>query len=121
MSPFPYHLLNEERTQVFAFSWERQPTDVYSIPGSDAFFPCTYTGVTAQLHPQWLYNGQLFLSNNPPPGHCYNGTGIIVENIDQSMHLSTYQCIFDLVIGYFESSTGRLFITLTLPEESMLM
>ena len=87
-----------------------QPSDVTAPPGSDVFFPCTYIGISANILPQWRINGELFFSNSLPPRHFYNGTGVLVLNIDESMNMNSYICLFDLTSGYYVSTTGQLLV-----------
>ena len=76
----------------------RQPQDSKTVIGNDAFFPCTYTGITRVPH--WLVNQtSTYLVSALPPRHSYNGTGLIVHNVDTSLNATKYKCCFELHLG----------------------
>ena len=78
------------------------------IVGSDVFIPCEFSGA-GQALPHWRHNSDMFYSLSVPPGHTFNGSGLIVSNIQESMDMDSYSCFIDLFNGYYESTIG--FIT----------
>ena len=100
------------------FSWIREPRNVTAVVGSDVFFPCEYSGVTAQ--PLWRRDGVTFdPQHDPPPKHSPNETGLVISDVDVSMNMTRYSCFLDLFLrGYYESSPG--YITVVTRPESMI-
>ena len=91
-----------------------QPQDTTTVSGNDVFFPCTYTGTRGVPH--WLVNqtSAHFVSALPSK-HSYNGSGLIVHNVEVSMNATKYQCCFELHLGQgviddICSSVGMLLI-----------
>ena len=91
-----------------------QPQDVKTVIGNSAFFPCTYTGTRGVPH--WSVNQtDSYPDGALPSKHIYNGTGLIVRNVDMSMNATSYKCCFEVEVhpGAIEeicSSTGMLII-----------
>ena len=82
--------------------------------GMNAFFPCSYNGTTAA--PTWRINNSISHNNKLPPKHSYNGSGLVVSNVDCSLNMTSYSCFFNVYVGGgqfmdFNSSTGFLIIT----------
>jgi len=92
----------------------QQPQDTKAVVGSDVFFPCTYTGTRGVPH--WLINQFIHVVSQLPSGHSYNGTGLIIHQVDVFMNATEYQCCFELhtgqgVIKKTCSSAGMLIIS----------
>ena len=76
----------------------RKPQDTKAVVGNNAFFPCIYTGTRGVPH--WLINQTItHVVSQLPLGHSYNGTGLIVHNVDVSINATTYQCCFEIHTG----------------------
>ena len=76
----------------------RQPQDTKTVNGNNAFFPCTYTGTSRVPH--WLVNQtRTYLVSALPPGHSYNGTGLIVHSVDALLNATKYKCCFEFYLG----------------------
>ena len=81
--------------------------------GADAFFACTYHGTTGV--PVWRITNNVFVTSALPPRHSYNGSGLVVSNVDLSLNMNSYSCFFNVHIGRgrfvdIESTTGFLVI-----------
>ena len=92
----------------------REPNNVTVTEGMDAFFACTYVGTSGV--PSWRIANHVFAINALPPRHLFNGSGLIVSNVDMSMNMTSYSCLFSVYIGEgrfrtMESNSGFLFIT----------
>ena len=89
----------------------QQPKNVTVNENTDAFFPCTYNG-TYDV-PTWRINNNVFVTSGVPPKHSYNGTGLVVHNVDFSLNNYSYSCFFVVHAGQglfmdIESNTGFL-------------
>ena len=89
----------------------QQPKNVTVNENTDAFFPCTYFGTTDV--PTWRINDNDFVTSGLPPKHSYNGTGLVVHNVDLSLNNYSYSCFFLVYAGqggfiYIGSNTGFL-------------
>ena len=92
----------------------QEPRNVTVSEGADAFFPCTYHGTTGV--PDWRISNNVFVTSVLPPRHSYNGSGLLVRNVDLSLNVTPYTCLFTVFveggqISDIESSTGFLLIT----------
>ena len=94
-----------------------QPQDTKAVSGTDAFFPCTYTGTRGVPH--WSVNQtRSYPVSALPSGHSHNDTGLIVHSVDISMNATKYQCCFEFHVGQgviepICSSVGMLIIIIT--------
>ena len=92
----------------------QQPKNVTVSEGTDAFFPCSYRGTSGV--PAWRINNDDFVTSALPPRHSYNGSGLVVSNVDLSVNRNSYTCFFTVYInGQFmdiKSNTGFLIIGL---------
>ena len=71
----------------------QQPEDTEAVIGNTAYFPCTYNGTRGV--PFWVVNeSYAYPVNTLPPNHRYNGSGLIVYNVDIWMNGTKYQCCF---------------------------
>ena len=91
----------------------QEPKNVTVVESTDAFFACSYTG-TSDV-PSWKIAGIIFVTSALPPKHSYNGSGLVVSNVDLSLNMSSYACFFSEYIGRgrfrdIESNTGFLII-----------
>ena len=90
----------------------QEPKNVTVAEGKDAFFPCSYLGTNRS--PSWTINSHIFLISSLPPKHSYNGSGLIVSNVDLSLNMSSYSCSIVLVtrgrLNNTKSNTGFLLI-----------
>ena len=86
--------------------------------GSQAFIPCILSGISRSVIPSWFINGRSLTVTTLPNKHRYNGSGIIIRDVDLIMNMNSYSCVFDLVSGYFESTIGHL--TVLTHEEQLL-
>ena len=89
----------------------QQPRNVTVPEGADAFFACTYNGTTGV--PDWKISNNVYVTL--PPRHSYNGTGLVVRNVDLSQNVTPYSCFFTVYIEGgqlidIESTTGFLLI-----------
>ena len=89
----------------------QQPKNVTVNEDTDAFFPCTYNGTYGV--PTWRINNNDFVTSGLPPKHSYNGTGLVVHNVDFSLNNYSYSCFFEVYGGQgqisdIESNTGFL-------------
>ena len=75
-----------------------QPQDTVVSIGSSAFFPCTYSGT--RTVPHWKVNNTRYTESALPSGLMYNGTGLIVHNVDLSMNATKYKCCFEIHLGW---------------------
>ena len=100
----------------------QQPQNVTVSEGADAFFPCSYLGTSGV--PSWKINNKVFVTSPLPSRHLYNGSGLVVSNVDLSLNMSSYSCFFTVYInGEFmdiKSNTGFLIIGLHKPFWQML-
>ena len=94
----------------------QEPANVTVAEGTTAFFACTYNGTTAA--PEWKINDRPYLLCSLPSRHSYDGSGLVVENVNLSMNMNSYSCFFELLpcdgtvsLKEIESNTGFLFIT----------
>lgn len=93
-----------------------EPHDVYTMIGGSVFFPCSSN---FQNQPSWIINGIRYSPSelHRLDKHFYNGTGLIVSNVNASMNMWTYACFFTLVTSDFQihdvqSTTGVLWLLL---------
>ena len=91
----------------------QEPKNVTVSEGAEAFFACTYHGTTGV--PVWRITNNVFVTSALPPRHSYNGTGLVVRNVDLSLNMNSYSCFFNVHIGGgrfvdIESTTGFLVI-----------
>ena len=92
----------------------RQPQDTVVSIGGNAFFPCTYNGTRAVPH--WVVNNTGYTESALPSGLIYNGTGLIVHNVNLSTNATKYKCCFEGhqgqgIINGTCSSEGTLIIS----------
>ena len=90
-----------------------EPQNVTVPEGVDVFFPCSYQGISGV--PTWRISKQVFISSDLPPKHSFNGSGLIVHNVDLSLNMTSYSCFFSVYQGGgtirdIESRTGFLII-----------
>lgn len=76
--------------------------NVTSIIGGQAYFPCTYEGT--DVTPGWRIvhaNGEAshYTATTLPINHYYNGMGLLVREIDQTLNLTVYSCFFKFNIA----------------------
>ena len=81
--------------------------------GMDAFFPCYYHGTSGI--PTWRIGKTEFATSALPPPYFYNGSGLVVSNVDLSLNMTSYSCFFSVYVGGgqfmdINSSTGFLII-----------
>ena len=90
----------------------QQPMNVTLAAGMDAFFACTYLGTSGV--PDWRISNNVFVASALPPRHLYNGSGLVVSNVDLSLNMSSYSCLFPVFNGReftdIESTIGYLLI-----------
>ena len=92
----------------------QEPNNVTVVEGMDAFFPCTYHGTSGV--PDWRIANNDFVISTLPHKHSYNGSGLVVSNVDLSLNMNSYSCFFSVYQGEgkfmeIESTTGFLIIT----------
>ncbi len=73
------------------FQFLSQPQDACISIDEDVFFSCIST---ESSYPYWRINGVLLSSYDLPNKHFYNGSGLLIRNIDSSFNGSVYSCIF---------------------------
>ena len=92
----------------------QEPKNVTVFEGMDAFFPCYYHGTSGI--PTWRIANHEFATSALPPRYFYNGSGLVVSNVDLSLNMTSYSCFF-IVYGTegqfvdIESTTGYLYIS----------
>ena len=91
----------------------QEPKNVTVPEGADTFFACTYNGTTGV--PVWRITNNVFVTSALPPRHSYNGSGLVVSNVDLLLNMNSYSCFFNVHIGRgrfvdIESTTGFLVI-----------
>ena len=90
----------------------QEPKNVTVAEGMDAFFACTYLGTSGV--PVWRIANHEFVASTLPPRHSYNGSGLVVTNVDWSLNMNSYSCFFSVYQGGkfmdIESTTGFLII-----------
>ena len=91
----------------------QEPKNVTVLEGADAFFACTYHGTTGV--PVWRIANDVFVASALPARHSYNGSGLVISNVDLSLNMNSYSCFFSIHIGGgqfmdIESTTGFLVI-----------
>ena len=91
----------------------QEPKNVTVSEGADAFFACIYHGTTGV--PVWRIANDVFVASALPPRHSYNGSGLVISNVDFSQNMNSYSCFFNVHIGGgqfmdIESTTGFLVI-----------
>ena len=90
-----------------------EPRNIITMEGMTVFIPCNFGNTDAA--PSWniVYkNGTAITasSSNLPPKHLYNGTGIIVQDIDADLHQTTYICY--LIYATVQTDGRKTFKTL---------
>ena len=80
----------------------------------DAYFACTSNDTNGV--PTWKIANHVFASSALPPRYSYNGSGLVISNVDLSLNTTSYSCFFIVYVteGQFvdiESTTGFLYIT----------
>ena len=68
-----------------------EPSNVTVVEGGSSYFPCEYTTVT--VAPVWVINGITRTSSNLPLNHYYNGSGLVILNVNVQLNGSCYSCI----------------------------
>ena len=90
----------------------QEPRNVTVTEGVDAFFPCTYYGTNRSPH--WKINSSIYSISDLPPRHLYNGSGLVISNVDLSLNMTSYSCFIEVIArGEFidiESNIGFLLI-----------
>ena len=85
--------------------------------GDDAYFPCTYDGI--HTSPYWNISSadgrqKIVSTNNLPYKHYFNGTGLIVQNVDARNNMTLYSCILQVAEGDDDttqtSTSGQLIV-----------
>ena len=90
------------------------PVDTNAMEAEEVLCDCRYTG-TKDL-PMWRINGTLHSPSFLPPGYTANKSGLYFQ-AGQDLHLSNYQCLFNVYnavtenIEMTESCIGTLFVT----------
>ena len=95
-------------------SFTSQPQDVSVIEGSEARFGCTFDG--SPVIPTWKINGEIYLWSSLPAKHTYDGRQLTIQDVDNALNGSTYQC---LIPGVALSSEGLLIVIMQ-PEISIV-
>ena len=90
-----------------------EPRNVTVVERTDAFFACSYRGIRGV--PSWRIDNIPFVISTLPPKHSYNGSGLVVSNVDLSLNMTSYACFFTVHIGRgqfkaIQSETGFLII-----------
>ena len=72
-----------------------EPQSITTVEGMTVFIPCSFEGTDAA--PSWnikFKNGTIFTasSSDLPPKHLYNGSGIILQDVDVNLNHTTYVC-----------------------------
>ena len=103
-------------THFIVVTFLEQPTNISAVIKGQAYFPCRYTGTNKV--PAWnIINtnreASQYTATTLPPFHYFNGTGLLITRVTESLNLTTYSCFFELNrAGPYKisSSNGTLFI-----------
>ena len=101
---------------IIGIEFVKEPRDVHVPCGSNAFFPCTYTGTNGI--PLWRINGALRPINILPFRHKFNGTGMVISDVDDAMNGTLYQCCFIIANKEINSTTGALIVKSAMTENN---
>ena len=107
----------------------KEPHDITVYEGEDVFIPCDYTGILST--PSWIIttpNGNHMDTPSSwlPWKHVYNGSGIIINNVDLKLNMTTYKCILFIASEDFQrvlnfTSTAGVLTVKPLPEHSLMI
>lgn len=95
---------------VAAVTFQSGPQNLTVVTGEDAYFPCIYSGIG--VLPKWSIAGRNYTTRNLPNSHFFNGSGLVVINVNLLMNNWTYFCYF-MVLNVseritFKSSAGTI-------------
>lgn len=103
---------------ITGLAFKSQPQGNVTIAeGDDAYFLCMYDGI--HTSPHWnisSVDGQqkIVSTNNLPYKHYFNGTGLVVQNVDARNNMTLYSCILQVVEGdgvtVRTSTSGQLIV-----------
>lgn len=97
---------------VAGVTFQSEPQNLTVITGEDAYFPCIYSGIG--VLPEWSIAGRNYTVRNLPNNHDFNGSGLVVTNVNLLLNNWTYSCYFTVLIVNewvtFRSSTGTLIV-----------
>lgn len=79
-------------------AFDLEPKNVTVGVGHEAYFPCKYNG--SNILPYWNISKasgwDVVPTNRLPLKHYFNGTGLIVMDVDESHNMTSFSCIFQV-------------------------
>ena len=100
-------------------AFKQQPEGNVTVgEGDNAYFPCTYDGISTK--PYWNItsaNGQELIvsTSRLPYKYYFNGSGLLVRNVDSSVNMTSYSCILQVFdrnkLTFQHSTSGQLIVS----------